>query len=204
MHSPLQSHMKAALRVLRYLKGSPGLGIQFDRVSYLKLRVFSNADWAKCPKARKFVTVYCVFLAANHVLHEKSKHSKINVHLVREEVFVGVIKTVKIHTDLQVADIFTKCLRVVQHELFCRKLGLFDMFARKKASNGAVNKSLTFSLKGDVQDKKSNSGQIRSEGLNMPKGQSYSMKRKWQAQIDKSSKLKGHSKTCGYKYFSSS
>ncbi|GJZ89382.1 hypothetical protein Tco_0661164 [Tanacetum coccineum] len=31
MHSPLQSHMKAALRVLRYLKGSPGLGLASKR-----------------------------------------------------------------------------------------------------------------------------------------------------------------------------
>ncbi|GJU11433.1 ribonuclease H-like domain-containing protein [Tanacetum coccineum] len=179
--------------VLRYLKGSPGLGIQFDKVSYLKLRVFSDVDWAKCPKTRKSVTRFCVFLgkslvswkskkqatlsrssteaeyrsmasaicktvwlanllhslglssmflvdlhcdnssaiqlAANPVFHDKSKHFEIDVHFVREKVAAGVIKIVKVHTDLQVADIFTKCLAIEQHKLFCEKLGMFDMFA---------------------------------------------------------------------------
>ncbi|GJS64961.1 ribonuclease H-like domain-containing protein [Tanacetum coccineum] len=44
MHSPLQSHFKAALRVLRYLKGSPSLGLQFDKCSDLKLRAYADAD----------------------------------------------------------------------------------------------------------------------------------------------------------------
>nr|GEU38831.1 ribonuclease H-like domain-containing protein [Tanacetum cinerariifolium] len=61
------SHMKAALRVLRSLNGSPGLWIQFDKVSDLKLRVFSDVDWAKCPKTRKSVTGYCVFLGKSLV-----------------------------------------------------------------------------------------------------------------------------------------
>ena len=196
MHKPLQSHLKAALRVLKYLKGSPGSGLQFDTNSDLKLRAYADADWAKCPVTRKSVTGFCVFLgnsliswkskkqatlsrssaeaeyrslasttceviwlknlldslgikgllpvdvfcdsnaaiqiAANPVFHEKTKHFELDVHLVREKVSAGVIKTVKIHTDLQVADIFTKCLGKRQHEVLCNKLGLFDMFAGLK------------------------------------------------------------------------
>ena len=41
---------------------------------------------------------------------KKTKHFELDVHLVREKVSAGVIKTVKIHTNLQIADIFTKCL----------------------------------------------------------------------------------------------
>ena len=61
MHSPLQSHLKAALRVLKYLKGSPGSGLQFNKKSSLKLTAYADADWAKCPKTRKSVTGFCVF-----------------------------------------------------------------------------------------------------------------------------------------------
>ncbi|GJW14062.1 ribonuclease H-like domain-containing protein, partial [Tanacetum coccineum] len=140
MHNPLQSHMKAALRDLRYLKGPSGLGIQFDEVSDLKLRVFSNADWDKCPKTRKSVSGYCVFLGKSLVSWKSKKQATLSKssteaeyrsmasatcetiwlgnllhNLVREKLSVGVIKTMKIHTDLQVAEIFTKCLGVVQH-----------------------------------------------------------------------------------------
>ncbi|GKA36824.1 ribonuclease H-like domain-containing protein [Tanacetum coccineum] len=62
MHGPLQSHFKVALRVLRYLKGSPSLGLQFNKNSDLKLRAYADADLAKCLKTRKSVTGYCVFL----------------------------------------------------------------------------------------------------------------------------------------------
>ncbi|GKD58783.1 ribonuclease H-like domain-containing protein, partial [Tanacetum coccineum] len=51
-------------------------------------------------------------LAANLVFHENSKHFELNALFVREKVAAGVIKTVKIHIDLQVADIFTKCLGI--------------------------------------------------------------------------------------------
>ncbi|GJR05503.1 ribonuclease H-like domain-containing protein [Tanacetum coccineum] len=56
MHSPLQSHFKAALRVLRYLKGFPGCRIQFYKKSDLKLKAYTDADWAKCLKIKKSIT----------------------------------------------------------------------------------------------------------------------------------------------------
>ena len=52
MHSPLQSHLKISLRVLRYLKNSPGTGIQVFKENDLKLRCFADSNWAKCPKTR--------------------------------------------------------------------------------------------------------------------------------------------------------
>ncbi|GJU03347.1 ribonuclease H-like domain-containing protein [Tanacetum coccineum] len=52
IHSPLQSHFKATLRVLRYLKGSLGCGIQFYKNFDLKIKAYADADWAKCPKTK--------------------------------------------------------------------------------------------------------------------------------------------------------
>ncbi|GJY38774.1 ribonuclease H-like domain-containing protein [Tanacetum coccineum] len=44
MHKPLQSHFKDALRVLRYLKGSPGMRLQFNKASDLSLKAYGDAD----------------------------------------------------------------------------------------------------------------------------------------------------------------
>ncbi|GKB95840.1 ribonuclease H-like domain-containing protein [Tanacetum coccineum] len=68
MHAPLQSHFSAALRVLRYLKGAPGTGIQFYKQNSFSLHGFSDADWAKCPKTRKSVSGYCLHLCNNLVV----------------------------------------------------------------------------------------------------------------------------------------
>ncbi|GJX45556.1 zinc finger, CCHC-type containing protein [Tanacetum coccineum] len=67
-------------------------------------------------------------IAANIVFHERIKHFELDIYFVREKVMAGIIKTVKVHTNLRVTDIFTKCLGVVQHNLFCKKLGLLDIF----------------------------------------------------------------------------
>ncbi|GJR14992.1 ribonuclease H-like domain-containing protein [Tanacetum coccineum] len=63
MHFPLNSHLDAALRVLRYLKGSPGSGIQINKTGNLKFRAYADSDWARCPTTRKSISGYCVFLA---------------------------------------------------------------------------------------------------------------------------------------------
>ncbi|GJY04351.1 ribonuclease H-like domain-containing protein [Tanacetum coccineum] len=48
MHKPLKSHIKIALKVLKYLKGSPGKGIHISINKNTSLEVFVDADWAKC------------------------------------------------------------------------------------------------------------------------------------------------------------
>ncbi|GJX41686.1 hypothetical protein Tco_0256676 [Tanacetum coccineum] len=47
MHYLLNSHLDAALRVLRYLKGSLGSGIQINKTGNLKLRAYADSDWAR-------------------------------------------------------------------------------------------------------------------------------------------------------------
>ncbi|GJR69095.1 ribonuclease H-like domain-containing protein [Tanacetum coccineum] len=65
MHAPLKSHLQAALNVLRYLKGSPGKGLRYDHTSISatdEMVSYADSDWDKCPKTRKSVSSYCVFL----------------------------------------------------------------------------------------------------------------------------------------------
>lgn len=61
------------------------------------------------------VKVFCdnesaIKLALNHVFHEKTKHFEVEVHFLRDKISKGFLKVIKILSEKQRADIFTKSL----------------------------------------------------------------------------------------------
>lgn len=62
---PKQVHMGAALKLVRYLKGSPGKGLFLSSSSSLQLRTYTDADWGACRLTRRFLTGYCVMLGSS-------------------------------------------------------------------------------------------------------------------------------------------
>ncbi|GKD53646.1 ribonuclease H-like domain-containing protein, partial [Tanacetum coccineum] len=110
MHAPLQSHFDIGSRVLKYLKLAPGSGIGFSKsdsgikvetlskssteVEYMAkasatceviwvLKVLQDLDHDRLT----LVTLYCknksaIQITTNPVVHEKTKHFNIDVHLV--------------------------------------------------------------------------------------------------------------------------
>nr|GEW09328.1 putative reverse transcriptase domain-containing protein [Tanacetum cinerariifolium] len=59
---------------------------------------------------------------------KKTKHSDIDVHLVREKSASGLIKTVKVDSKEIVDDILTKALGSFQHGFLTKKLGMVNLF----------------------------------------------------------------------------
>ncbi|GKC09145.1 hypothetical protein Tco_1000755 [Tanacetum coccineum] len=72
MYKPMQSYLRLAFRVLRYLKKEPGLGITFRESDNSDLKVFVDSNWAKCKITKRSITGYFVFLG-NILVSWKSK-----------------------------------------------------------------------------------------------------------------------------------
>ncbi|XP_031268528.1 uncharacterized protein LOC116127003 [Pistacia vera] len=72
MQSPKQSHLEAALRVIRYVKKEPTLGLLMSTKSIKELVAFCDSDWASCAVSRKLAPGYCIKMG-DSLLSWKSK-----------------------------------------------------------------------------------------------------------------------------------
>lgn len=72
MNDPKQSHIEAAVRVLRYMKATEGQGILLASQNDLHLTAYCDWDWGTCPMTRSSVTGYCIKLG-NSLISWKTK-----------------------------------------------------------------------------------------------------------------------------------
>ncbi|GJW01469.1 ribonuclease H-like domain-containing protein [Tanacetum coccineum] len=115
MHAPLKSHFDIALRVLKYLKLAPGLGVEISKQKSKRQATLSNssveAEYRSMASTTceilwivkvlgdfglndlVLVNLYCdkksaIHIAANPIMHEKTKHFDIDVHLYGKKLLV--------------------------------------------------------------------------------------------------------------------
>lgn len=60
MHKPKQSHMDATLRVVRYIKTAPGLGLLMPSEGSGRLETYCDSDRGGCLQTRRSITGYVV------------------------------------------------------------------------------------------------------------------------------------------------
>ncbi|XP_056683819.1 uncharacterized mitochondrial protein AtMg00810-like isoform X2 [Spinacia oleracea] len=74
MQEPRVDHWDATLRVVRYLKGTPGQGILLRADSNLTLQGWCDSDWAVCPITRRSLTVspLCTWLRIRFFMSAQS------------------------------------------------------------------------------------------------------------------------------------
>ncbi|RVW75421.1 Retrovirus-related Pol polyprotein from transposon RE1 [Vitis vinifera] len=78
MNTPRKPHWEAALRVLRYIKGSPGQGLFLPSENNLTLSAFCDSDWGGCRMSRRSVSGYCVFLGSSLISWKSKKQTNVS------------------------------------------------------------------------------------------------------------------------------
>lgn len=85
MQEPKVPHWEAALRAVRYLKGSPGQGIFLSSDPDLTLTVYCDADYNSCPLTRRSLNEFVVMLGGSPVAWKKKKQDTISLSSAEAE-----------------------------------------------------------------------------------------------------------------------
>lgn len=85
MHKPRKGHWEAALRVVHYLKGTPGQGILLRAHTELKLTTWCDADWAACPLTRRSLTGWFIQLGDSPISWKTKKTPTVSLSLAESE-----------------------------------------------------------------------------------------------------------------------
>nr|GEV64575.1 copia protein [Tanacetum cinerariifolium] len=133
MHDPKEPHFAALKRILRYVQGTLELDLHLYASSTTSLIGYTDADWAgslllaETAWIRNLLRelhsslltatlVYCdnvsaVYMSANPVQHQRTKHIEINIHFVCDMVKAGHVRVFHVPSRFQYADIFTKGIK---------------------------------------------------------------------------------------------
>ncbi|KAI3771819.1 hypothetical protein L6452_02988 [Arctium lappa] len=83
--TPKESHFSAVKRILRYLKGSPNIGLWYPKDSRFELTAFTDADHAGCKLDRKSTSGSCQFIGDKLVSWTSKKQNCVSTSTAEAE-----------------------------------------------------------------------------------------------------------------------
>lgn len=93
MHKPNQNHFGAAKRVLRYIKGTLGFGILYERNIAAKLLGFCDSDWGGCADDMKSTSGYAFSLGSEIFSWSSKKQQSVSQSSAEAEYISASLAT---------------------------------------------------------------------------------------------------------------
>nr|XP_020150416.1 uncharacterized mitochondrial protein AtMg00810-like [Aegilops tauschii subsp. strangulata] len=84
-HSPISIHWTAVKRILRYIKGTLGVGLKITKSKSTLVSAFSNADWAGSPDDRRPTGGFAVYFGDNLVSWSARKQAIVSMSSTEAE-----------------------------------------------------------------------------------------------------------------------
>ena len=78
MHAPRSDHWLAALKVVRYLKGTLGQGILLSAETPFHFTGWCDSDWTACPLTRRSLTGWIVQLGSSPISWQTKKQDTVS------------------------------------------------------------------------------------------------------------------------------
>ncbi|XP_071700314.1 uncharacterized mitochondrial protein AtMg00810-like [Rutidosis leptorrhynchoides] len=78
MHAPMDIHMLALKRILRYIRSTLTKGLQLYKGDLTQLVSYTDADWGGCPDTRHSTSGYCVFFGDNLLSWSSKRQSTLS------------------------------------------------------------------------------------------------------------------------------
>ena len=73
MHQPNEEHLSVVMRIIRYLKGTPGLGLYLQKKTQQGITVYTDSSWAEDLTDQKSTSAFCTYVWGNLVTWRSKK-----------------------------------------------------------------------------------------------------------------------------------
>ncbi|XP_023743032.1 secreted RxLR effector protein 161-like [Lactuca sativa] len=95
--NPRQSHMNAAMRVLRYLNSTPGKGLLLPSSGILTLEAYCDVSWMSCPSTRRSCIGYYISVGGAPISWRTKKQNVVSRSSAESEYRAMATTVYEIH-----------------------------------------------------------------------------------------------------------